>query len=111
MSGAQGFTGEEIESGSAPLTVLETLKVVLVILVILHAIPPLFLADVLRQRIAGSPLSMSHSGLVIATEEDSWRRRRRQLRPLKTPLKISGQDRLYRVCLRAACKTEIMLLS
>lgn len=111
MSEVEGFTGEEIESGPAPLTVLEALKVVLVILVILHAFPPLFLADIPRQRIASGPLRLPRSRLVITTEEDSRRRRRRQLRALKTPLKVSGQDRLYRVCLRAACKTEITLLS
>lgn len=109
-SQAQGFTGEQIESGPTPLTVLEALKVVLVILVILHPSPPLFLAHIPRQRIAARPLTLPHSGLVTATEEDRWRRRRRQLRPLKTPLKVSGQDRVYRVCLGAACKTEITLL-
>lgn len=112
MSHAQGFTSKQIESGPAPLTVLEALKVVLVIFVILHVLPPLFLARVPRQRIAGRPLGgLSHSGLVIATEEDRRRRWRRQLRALKTPLKVSGQDRLNRVCLGAACKTEMMLLS
>lgn len=108
MSDAQGFTGKKIESGPAPLTVLEAFKVVLVIIIILHAFPSVFLTHVPRQRIAGRPLrSLSHSRLVIATEEDGWRRWRRQLRALKSPLKVSRQDRLYRVCLGAACKTEI----
>lgn len=43
---------------------------------------------------------------MIVTEEDRRRRRRRQLRALKATLKVTGQERLYRVCLRRAWKTE-----
>jgi hypothetical protein len=43
---------------------------------------------------------------MIVTKEDRRWRRRRQLRALKATLKIPGQERLYRVSLRHAWKTE-----
>lgn len=80
MNEAEEFTGEQIESCPTLLTVFEALKVVLVILVIIHLLPLLFFADIPWQYIAARPLcSLPRSGLTIATEEDSWRRRRRQL--------------------------------
>lgn len=112
MNHTEDFTGKQIESGPAPLAVLEAFEVVSVIIVILAVVPPLFLAGVPRQRIARRPLSgLSHSGRVVVIEEDRRGRRGRQLRALKTPLKVSGQDRLNRVCLGAAWKTEITFCS
>lgn len=70
---------------------------------------PVIVADISRDKtVAGwSSLSgLSDAGPMIITEEDRWRRRRRQLRALKATLKVAGQERLYRVCLRRAWKTE-----
>lgn len=104
------FTRQEIESGSAPLAVLVALEVVLVIVVILGdgAPVPVLVAGISRETVAGrTPLGgLSHAGPMIVTKEDRRRRRRRQLRALKATLKISGQERLYRVSLRRAWKTE-----
>jgi len=108
VQGESRFTRQQIESGSAPLAVLVALEVVLIIVVILGVPVPVHVADVSRGTVAGrTPLSgLSHAGPMIVTKEDGRRRRRRQLRALKATLKIPGQERLYRVSLRRAWKTE-----
>lgn len=111
VQGESRFTRQEIESRSAPLAVLVALEVVLVIVVILRdgSRVPVLVADISRETVAGrrTPLDgLSHAGPMIVTEEDRRRRRRRQLRALKATLKVTGQERLYRVCLRRAWKTE-----
>jgi len=69
---------------------------------------PVHVADVSRRTVAGQTSlgGLSHAGPMIVTKEDRRRRRRRQLRALKATLKIPGQERLYRVSLRRAWKTE-----
>lgn len=109
--GESRFTRQQIESGSAPLAVLVALEVILIIVVILRdeTLVPIIVADISRNKIVAgwTPLSgLSHAGPMIVTEEDRRRRRRRQLRALKATLKVTGQKRLYRVCLRRAWKTE-----
>lgn len=102
------FTRQEVESGPAPLAVLVTLEVVLVIFVIVRdALVPVLVAGILRETVAGCPLAgLSHAGPMVVTEEDRRWRRRRQLRALKATLKVPSQERLYRACLRRAWKTE-----
>lgn len=112
VQGESRFTRQEIESGSAPLAVLVALEVVLIIVVILRdrTVVPVIVADISRDKtVAGwtSLSGLSDAGPMIITEEDRRRRRRRQLRgALKATLKVTGQERLYRVCLRRAWKTE-----
>lgn len=111
VQGESRFTRQEIESGSASLAVLVALEVVLVIVIILRdrSVVPVIVADISRdETVAGwtSLSGLSDAGPMIITEEDRRRRRRRQLRALKATLKVTGQERLYRVCLRRAWKTE-----
>lgn len=96
----RNITGEQIDFRPAPLTVLDGLKVIGIIVVIVLPIVSVF-AEIIKLRLRNVP----DFGLVLGTEDDRGRGRRRQPRgpgSLKTPLEIPRQKGLNSVAVGQA---------